>query len=60
MNNFNHNKNNQKKDDADQFREQSLRAIRRRKVMAKLLSWTLTAIAIAMLATVVAVYYFDI
>lgn len=60
MNNFNHNKNNQKKDDADQFREQSLRAIRRRKMMAKLLSWTLTAIAIAMLAAVVAVYYFDI
>lgn len=36
------------KDDADIFREQSLRAIRRRKLWSKYLFWVLTILAVAM------------
>lgn len=36
------------KDDADIFREQSLRAIRRRKLCSKYLFWGLTILAVAM------------
>lgn len=35
------------KDDADIFREQSLRAIRRRKLWSKYLFWVLTILAVA-------------
>ena len=35
------------KDDADIFREQSLRAIRRRKLCSKYLFWELTILAVA-------------
>ena len=35
------------KDDADIFREQSLRAIRRRKLSSKYLFWVLTILAVA-------------
>ena len=35
------------KDDADIFREQSLRAIRRRKLCSKYLFWVLTILAVA-------------
>lgn len=35
------------KDDADIFREQSLRAIRRRKLWSKYLFWGLTILAVA-------------
>lgn len=35
------------KDDADIFREQSLRAIRRRKLWSKYLFWVLTIFAVA-------------
>ena len=36
------------KDDADIFREQSLRAIHRRKLWSKYLFWVLTILAVAM------------
>lgn len=38
------------KDDADLFREQSLRAIRRRKLWSKYLFWALLALAVAVTA----------
>lgn len=47
------------KDDADVFREQSLRAIRRRKNMSKYGFWILTAVAVLVVAAVFAAYYLD-
>ena len=46
------------KDDADIFREQSLRAIRRRKLWSKYLFWGLTifAIALALFAIYICVF----
>lgn len=48
-----------KKDDADLFREQSLRAIRRRKNMSKYGFWILVAVAVLVVAAVFAAYYLD-
>ena len=46
------------KDDADIFREQSLRAIRRRKLWSKYLFWVLTifAVAVALFAIYLCVF----
>lgn len=46
------------KDDADIFREQSLRAIRRRKLWSKYLYWGLTifAVAVALFAIYLCVF----
>lgn len=53
------NNNNQKKDDADLFREQSLRAIRHRKLMAKGMYWLLIVMAILVIAAVFIAYFVD-
>lgn len=48
------------KDDADIFREQSLRAIRRRKYMSKMILWVLSVLAVLVVAAVFAAYYLDV
>lgn len=47
------------KDDSDKFREESLRAIRRRKLWSKWLFIILTILAIAIVLLAFAMYYFD-
>lgn len=51
--------NNQKKDDADLFREQNFRAIRRRKIIAKGTHWFLIAMALLVMAAVFVAYVID-
>lgn len=51
--------NNQKKDDADLFREQNFRAIRRRKMMTKGTHWLLIAMALLVMAAVFVAYVID-
>lgn len=48
------------KDDADIFREESPRAIRRRKVLPKYLFWILTAVAAFIVAAAVYVTVFGV
>ncbi len=53
------NKNKHYKDDADRFREESLRAIRRRKVLPKYLFWILSAVAAIIVATAIALCFVE-
>ena len=48
-----------KKDDADRFRETSLRAIRRRKQLPKILFWILATITAVAVAAAFMVYHLD-
>lgn len=50
-------KSNKYKDDADRFREESLRAIRIRKVLPKFIFWILCAIAAIIMFVVFAIYF---
>ena len=54
-----HHHHHHKKDDADLFREQSMRAIHRRKVIPKILMWVVSAIAAIVVAAVFAAYFLD-
>lgn len=47
------------KDDADKFREESLRAIRIRKIVPRILTWVLSAIALIVIAAVFLAYFID-
>ena len=47
------------KDDADKFREESLRAIRIRKIVPKILTWVLSVIALLVMAAVFLAYFID-
>lgn len=46
-------------DDADKFREESLRAIRIRKIVPRILTWFLSIIALLVLAVVFLAYFID-
>ena len=46
-------------DDADKFREESLRAIRIRKIVPKILTWILSIIALLVVAVVFLAYFID-
>lgn len=48
-----------KKDDADRFRETSLRAIRRRKKLPKILFWILATITAMAVVAAFVVYHLD-
>lgn len=50
---------NRRLDDADKFRESSLKAIRNRKKYARILYWVLVAVAAIMLFLVYAAYKLD-
>lgn len=50
---------NRRLDDADRFRESSLKAIRNRKKYARILDWVLVAVAAIMLFLVYAAYKLD-
>ena len=50
-------KSNKYKDDADRFREESLRAIRIRKVLPKFIFWILCTIAAIIMFVVFAIYF---
>ena len=49
----------QEKDDADIFREQSLKAIRRRKYAAKITEWILYIAAVSVVALAIFAYFID-
>lgn len=57
--NHHHHNHNNGKDSADEFREQNLRAIRRRKFASKYLFWILSLVALAVVAAAFAAYYLD-
>ncbi len=60
MERFSNNKShNSHKDDADLFREQSLRAIRRRKTIPKYLFAALVVVALLIVAATFAAYFID-
>lgn len=54
-----HHHNNNGKDAADEFREQNLKAIRRRKFASKYLFWILSLVALAVVAAAFAAYFYD-
>ena len=43
-------------DDAERFKQHQLRAVRRKKVLSKILFWTLSGVAVVMLFTVYWLY----
>lgn len=49
----------QEKDDADIFREQSLKAIRRRKYAAKITGWILCIVAASVVTFAFFAYFYD-
>lgn len=51
--------NKREKDEADIFREQSMKAIRRRKYAEKVMKWTLCIVAASVVAFAVFAYFFD-
>lgn len=56
---MNRHRHNHRKDDADRFRESSLKAIRRRKLCVKITYYGLITLASIMVALVFAEYYID-
>ena len=55
----NHGRHEHIQDDADVFREQSLRAIRRRKMIPKILMWVMSILAAVVAAAVFVAYFVD-
>lgn len=53
------NRDNKYKDDADLFREESLRAIRRRKYFSQITFWGLMILAVIVLLAVYVAYFVD-
>lgn len=54
-----HTHHNERKDESDKFRESSLRAIRRRKVLPKIIFGILATLTIIVLVIAFAVYHMD-
>lgn len=55
----NHARHRHMQDDADVFREQNLRAIRRRKLIPKILMWIMSILAVIVVAAVFVAYFVD-